>query len=172
MASIWDAYGTDEENTEKGVWFVARIDETVVGKFRILPAVPAINKGLKRITTVAARKAGKKTRDANFAMRELWPYMLMELITEWEDVTDRQGVPMDLTPENVKWVMEQLPLLAQTLMNFATEWSNYQPEVDPDDIAGNSLSGSNGSNPSGRTSSTETISLPPQKSEESTRQST
>ena len=137
---IYEAFETSEQLTKDGRWIDLEFGGSVVCAFRVRSASPDLNAELRKAMAdeAVASMATLPGLTAAVADKELENRLFAQaVITDWKDVTDADGDPLECTPENIVNVFTDLPLLAQRVKSEAYKWTNFRT-VHEDKALGNS----------------------------------
>lgn len=126
---IYEAFETSETLTKDGRWIDLEFGGTVVCQWRVRSASPDLNAELRKAMADEAVASMGTLPGLTAAVADVDlenRLFSVAVITDWKDVNDADGKPLECTPDNIVTVFTDLPLLAQRVKREAYKWTNFR----------------------------------------------
>lgn len=124
MSNLFEAFGTDKDLEQKGVWF-----EVSPGVRFLCSRMGSMNKTYKRILSKKmkphTRQYQQGTLDTELGENLVMDAFIEGVLLDWENVTDRENKPLEFNFNNAKWLFMELPDVYKMLTEESERASNY-----------------------------------------------
>jgi hypothetical protein len=146
--NIYEAFETSSEAIEEGRWLEIVFQGQAVCAVRVRSASPDLNPELRKAMTNEALGLIGETKDPDLTVRRALqdPDLEVKLfaaavLSDWRDVTDRNGKALKFTTKNAEKILRELPLLFQQVKAAAYRWETFRLAV-VEEAVGNSATSS------------------------------
>lgn len=138
--NIFDAYETDKELTDLGVWCeLYAPGGGKVGRVRVRPADVDLNADYRKALNVISQRIATLLQDGRGDVGEQEDLQLMSeaysiaIVTDWE-ITGRDGAPIPFTAEAARQYMLDMPKFYKAIRQAAAKWTNYRKKFEDDAV--------------------------------------
>jgi hypothetical protein len=139
--NIYEAFETDAKAIEEGRWLEIVFQGQAVCSVCVRPASPDLNPEMRKAMTdqalgIVGKSNGKGApaldQSVNSALRD--PDLERKLfaaavVTNWKNVTDRDGKPLKCTPKNCEKVFTDLPKLFEQVKHASYRWETFRASI-------------------------------------------
>lgn len=128
VKSLFDLYETDVTEEEEGRWFV---DVAPGADFKIRRfTAKAVQNHRTKLQQAFSKYADKKGVFPDHIAERIVNEQMSVVVVGWRGpaITDREGNPLEYSPEAVKTLLKQLPNLQLQLLMISMDMANFRTE--------------------------------------------
>lgn len=127
-SSIFDAYGTDLQAEEAGVWIDLR--QGVRVKVRSENSVKARAWAQARVLKQRSLYLGSGGLPPEISDKNEVDLCAEVLVVDWANIFDQHKAPIPCTQANVRMLLTQLPALRRDIVTFSRIDATFKPETE------------------------------------------
>ena len=129
MANIYDTFGIDVDLAENGVWIteIAGNEEFLVASYSNAKHKAVLESWMKKNERRLKNGSLTDADASNFLIKSFTKYVLLN----WKNVTDRQGNPLEYTPEAAFELLNHPAMrpLLELLESLSKEEASFREEI-------------------------------------------